>query len=276
MQVLTWNIQAGVGVDGRFDLDRIATVIRAMGDPDVICLQEVGCNLPDTQGDDQVMRLAKTFSEHTAVFGPAIDRLTTDTLRLRFGNLVLSRLPVIQCFRHPLPQPRDASTQHMPRQATEVVLEASWGAVRVVTTHLEFHSQAQRTAQVERLMLLQSELRDALSAPSRPGAGLYAPCPRPPSTVLCGDFNFEKGDVEYAMLTSDPYPTLDAWTVVHPTLAHTPTCGIYDRAQWPQGPHCRDFFFVTEDLATRVHDVQIDTQTNASDHQPLLLTLGDG
>ena len=59
----------------------------------------------------------------------------------------------------------------------------------------------------------------------------------------------------------------------HGTRPHDPTCGIYDHDQWPQGAHARDFFFVSDALAGRVKDVVVDTKTNASDHQPVLLVL---
>ena len=39
--ILSWNIQAGPGVDGCVDLARIARTVRALADADVICLQEV-------------------------------------------------------------------------------------------------------------------------------------------------------------------------------------------------------------------------------------------
>ena len=40
IRVMTWNIHAGVGPDGRLDLDRVAAVIRRC-DPDIVALQEV-------------------------------------------------------------------------------------------------------------------------------------------------------------------------------------------------------------------------------------------
>jgi exonuclease III len=41
------------------------------------------------------------------------------------------------------------------------------------------------------------------------------------------------------------------------------------------GGHCRDYFAVTAEVARRVESLQIDLATDASDHQPLLLTLRD-
>jgi endonuclease/exonuclease/phosphatase family metal-dependent hydrolase len=278
MQVISWNIQAGMGVDGRVDLARIAGVIRTLGDADVICLQEVARHLPvpgDADGGDQVAALAAHFPGHIPFFGAAIDRLGRGSARVRFGNLVLSRLPVLQCFRHPLPQPADPSTQHMPRQATEVVVETPAGCMCVITTHLEFHSRRQRLAQVRHLTDLDAQRREAERAPAAAAAsGLYAAVPRPSSALLCGDFNFESRDPEYHALGAAGL--VDAWSKLYPHTPHAPTCGIYDHVQWPGGAHCRDFFFCTPDLAARIESIAVDVETAASDHQPLLLRIGSG
>ena len=44
IQILSWNIQNGEGVDGKISLNRIADTIFSMATPDVICLQEVSRN----------------------------------------------------------------------------------------------------------------------------------------------------------------------------------------------------------------------------------------
>ena len=274
--VLTWNIQAGLGCDGVTDLGRIAATIRAR-DPDVICLQEVARNVPDMAGgEDQVERLAGLFPGYHAVFGPAIDRAGAGQ-RLRFGNLVLSRLPVLQAFAHPLPQPAAPGVKHMPRQATEIVADTPAGPMRIVTTHLEYHSETQRIAQAEHLRRLQAEVEANEAAPGRDtGTGIYALAPRPASALYCGDFNAAPGDAVHALMTA-PLPSgpalSDAWSVFAPDAPHPPTTGVFDRRQWPQGPHARDYFFVTPDLAGRIADVEVDVQTDQSDHQPVLLRL---
>ena len=72
----------------------------------------------------------------------------------------------------------------------------------------------------------------------------------------------------------DGTPTiLDAWRLLQGARPHDPTCGIFDREQWKEGPHCRDFFFVTEDLAERVSELEVNLTSAASDHQPLRLRL---
>lgn len=45
--------------------------------------------------------------------------------------------------------------------------------------------------------------------------------------------------------------------------------------QWPQGPHCRDFIFVSAGLARQVRRIEVDTETLASDHQPIMVELRD-
>ena len=40
-------------------------------------------------------------------------------------------------------------------------------------------------------------------------------------------------------------------------------------------PDCRDFIFVTEDMAGRVRRMEVDGETAASDHQPVLIELAD-
>ena len=70
-------------------------------------------------------------------------------------------------------------------------------------------------------------------------------------------------------------PLHDAWRVCHDKRPHDPTCGLFDHQQWPEGGHCRDYFFVTSDLAARVESVDVALDTTASDHQPVRLLLKD-
>ncbi|MBM3564599.1 MAG: endonuclease [Alphaproteobacteria bacterium] len=281
--VLSWNIQWGQGCDGRVDLERIAAAIEAFGGGDVICLQEVSRHDPevDGRGADQVAQLAALFPGHEAVFGPALDRSgPKGSPRRQFGNLILSRLPVLQTFVHPLPQPAVGGIKHMPRAAVEATVATPFGPLRVVTAHLEYHSAPQRAAQIARLRALHAEVAaNAALPPLDPGRGTYAATPRPVSSVLCGDLNLLPDDAEYAVLFA-PFagsvaPLRDAWRVARPGEPHPPSCGLYDRKQWPEGGHCRDYFAVTPDVAARIERVACETTTDASDHQPVRLALRD-
>ncbi len=282
--VLSWNIQCGTGVDGGNDLERIASVIRAMADVDIICLQEVSRFNADLDGgrdDDQAAVMASLFPDHHPIFGAAFDRDGgIEEPRRQFGNMILSRLPVLQIFNHALPQPiPEMPCKHMPRQALEVVVaEADRPPFRVTTTHLEYHSAKQRMAQVARLRDIQAEILENHSyGDHAPASGPYAAVARPARNLVCGDFNSEPDDPVYALMSDainspeDAY--LDAWRTVYGDAPHAPTCGIFDRKQWPEGPHCRDFFFASGDLQERISRIEVDEQTAASDHQPVLLVL---
>jgi endonuclease/exonuclease/phosphatase family metal-dependent hydrolase len=272
--ILTWNIQCGLGCDGRVDLARIARVAQAMGESDVLCFQEVARHEPGLGGGaDQRAELQALFPGYQAFYGAALDRAGGDGSRRQFGNLLLSRLPVLQVFMHLLPQPAEGGIKHMPRQAIEAVVDTASGPLRVVTTHLEYHSAAHRAAQIERLRSLQDEVAANEARPPKPAASPYDPVPRPASLVLCGDLNLQPEDHAYRALFA---PLLiDAWRHARGAEPHPPSTGLYDRRQWPMGGHCRDYFALTADVAARVADLAIDTATDASDHQPLRLTLRD-
>lgn len=277
MEILTWNIQSGLGVDGRVDLGRIENVVREMRTPDVICFQEIARNMPvfgpEVLGD-QVAELQERFSEYDVFFGPVFDANGENAARQQFGNLMMSRIPVHACRHHLLPRPAASGVHHMPRQATELLVEADGEFFRIVGTHLEYFVTLHRAAQVERLICLHREScenarKPSLAMDSGPYSGVAGTC----QAVFCGDFNFRPEDLEYEALTckrDDYTPALmDAWSIVHGGRPHDPTCGIFDHVQWTEGSHCRDFFFVSENLAERVEHIRVQTDTDASDHQPL-------
>jgi endonuclease/exonuclease/phosphatase family metal-dependent hydrolase len=282
VDLVSWNIQWGKGCDGVIDLARIVRDARTLADADVFCFQEVGINYPTLDGgtgDDQPATLGRLLPGYTVVYKSAIDVLGRDGTRRQFGNLILSRLPVLQSVMHLLPRPADPGGRNMQRQALEAVVDAPGGPVRIVTTHIEYYSAAHQAAQVEAIRAQHHEAAQFALHPVKPvdDEGHYHTVARPASTIVCGDFNFEISAPPYARMLApfgDGTPAFrDAWTIVHPGKPHDPTCGVHDTVQWKTGPHCRDFMFVTEDLAPRVRDVRVDVQTPSSDHQPVLLTL---
>ena len=262
--IVSWNIQNGKGVDGKISLERIASVIRAMADPDVICLQEISRNLAlddSARKPDQIAELRALFPGYAVSFGAAVE--TGDALgNWQFGNATLSRLPVLSVFRHALPQPAQPGIRHMPRIAIESNLTTPTGPLRIVNTHLEYHSAAQRLAQIGRIVEIDREvLANREQPPAFPAAGPYVDVGRAAPTVTCGDFNMQPYSDEYRkMLAPAPgHPGLrDAWAVLHPDAPHDPTCGVHDHVQWTEGAHCRDFFFVTEHLAGSVRRISVD------------------
>ncbi|MOA30628.1 Endonuclease/Exonuclease/phosphatase family protein [compost metagenome] len=101
--------------------------------------------------------------------------------------------------------------------------------------------------------------------------------------MLCGDFNFEPHEPEYAVLGApwtageegalQPGQWHDSWQLLHPDTPQPPTFKLFDRSYGPEPVAC-DFMWVSDSLKSRVSDWQTDANTQASDHQPVVLTLG--
>lgn len=270
MNITSWNIQAAKGVDNVTSVDRIAADIKKLGDADVICLQEVLC----TASSNQVEELSAHFQGYETYFGPAIDRLDENG-RLKFGNLILTRLPVLQALFHKLPQPAEPGIKHMPRQAIELLLDdgSTDGSLRVTTTHLDYFAQKQRTAQVKYFVEHYNESCDRAANPSLRGGELqFQATPESNRCIYIGDFNLTVDSPDYQLLVNTAELN-DCWTLANPGKPHAPTCGIFDHIQWQEGSHCRDFCFASNSLATSVSAMQVDIETAASDHQPFLVSL---
>lgn len=280
--IVTWNIQYGKGVDGVTDLKRIVDTVRRMGPFDVLCLQEVAVNFAAMGGGetvDQAADIAALLPGYAPFFAPAVDRPGSGGRRRKFGNMILSRLPMLETAAHVLPRPAEGGVHHMPRAAAVALVETKRGALRVVSTHVEFHSAGQKLAQARALRALYAEATANDRHPPLPGPGPYEAGRAAIGTSIGGDFNFEASDPPYAAITErfgDGTEALrDAWTVRYPGKPHDPTCGIHDRVQWKQGPHARDYLFVSAGLAARIDSVTVDMRTAASDHQPVRVTFSD-
>lgn len=282
MKLVTWNIQWGRGLDGRVDLGRIVEHARSMADFDVLNLQEVADNFPALEGNDdadQFARLAALLPGFTAIPGWSVD-VEGPGRRRRFGNVILTRLPVASVRRHALPWPADPGKESMPRVAIEATLKLPLGPVRVTTTHLEYYSPVQRTAQAVRLRELHDEACDRAA---RPGFATQEGGPfdfgaQGPSAILTGDFNFPpenpaRDEIVKPLASGGP-AYVDAWPLVHGRRAHDPTFCVHDR-RYAKRPYCCDFVFVSADLARRVRDIGVDLDTRLSDHQPVLLVLDE-
>jgi endonuclease/exonuclease/phosphatase family metal-dependent hydrolase len=282
MRLLTWNIQWGRGMDGRVDLTRTLAEIRAMGEFDVIALQEVAVNfpgLPGSLGEDGMAELSAGLHGYTPIYGIATDLPDGKGDRRLFGNALFSRLPVQQVFRHLLPWPSDPAVPSMQRVLLEAVVEAGFGPLRVMTTHLEYYSEPVRAAQIDAIRRIHADAC-AHGRQPRPGegedGGPFEVWPRPASAILCGDMNFPAEAPARSRLLApfgDGTPAFaDAWEVSHPGRPHAPTVGIH-KVDWLDRPSCYDFVFLTGDLAPRLHELRVNAETSASDHQPVWIEL---
>jgi endonuclease/exonuclease/phosphatase family metal-dependent hydrolase len=137
LRIATYNIHGAVGRDGKRAPQRIAQVIGEL-DADIVALQEVP--LGGTHGPDVLPEL-RAATGLQAIAGP-----TLDTPERRYGNAVLTRLPV-----------RAARTLNLSfgkreaRGALDVDLESANGVLRIVATHLGL-SARERRAQIASLI----------------------------------------------------------------------------------------------------------------------------
>lgn len=280
MKLITWNIQWARGTDNIVSPERIAAHLKAMADADVICLQEVADNFPDLEGNDatdQFAAFAKLMPGYTPIEGIGVDVDDGKGGRKRFGNMILSRLPVAQVLRHTLPW-EAAATRNMPRVLIEATVIAPFGPVRVMTTHLEYSHPALRAAQVEGLREAHRLACARHATPRLAGPHTYALTPTTTSAVLTGDFNMRATDPTFLRL-QEPFesgaPALaDLWPKLKGDEPHPPSAFIVDQTYGP--PSCLDFVLATPDMADRARAIHYDTETRASDHQPVLVAFADG
>jgi endonuclease/exonuclease/phosphatase family metal-dependent hydrolase len=283
MKLVTWNTQWCCGLDGVVSPRRIVETARALADFDVLCLQEIAVNYPRLRGNaghDQPELLASLLPGFQLFFAPAVDEWQNGQRR-RFGNLIATRLPVAQVQRHMLPYPADPSAESMPRVCVvATVIDPRLGPVRVMTTHLEYYSKTQRLAQAHALRELHGQYCALAAAPPRPvhDGSPFEPKVHSANAILCGDFNHAPHEAEHAAITqpfSLPHAhgqLWDSWVLLNGNTPHAPTFQLFDRSYGPD-PFAYDFVFVSDGLKDKVRRLDIDSRTQASDHQPVSVEL---
>jgi endonuclease/exonuclease/phosphatase family metal-dependent hydrolase len=136
LTVATWNVHGGVGRDRHYSPARIADVVLETG-ADVIALQEVG-----SRNASEVLLDALVGGTGFA----AVDGWTCRRGGCDFGNVVLSRFPIVAAHRLDL-----TVRGREPRGALDVVASTPHGALRVIGTHLGLWP-GERRAQVRKLL----------------------------------------------------------------------------------------------------------------------------
>jgi len=286
MKIITWNVQWFKGLDGVVDIERVVKVAREMADFDALCLQEVAVNYPALTGQtpaNQSEAVQQFLPGFQVVFCASVDELSPcGTYRQQFGNLIATRLPVrqIQQIALPYPNPRPLaehvdSALSMPRSCLACTVQAEWGPVRLMTSHLEYYSQPMRLAQAQALRDLHRQFCDLAAYPPQTESGTpYQPKPLTFDTIMCGDFNFEQDAIEHAEILK-PGATMDlcnAWEAMHLQQVQPATFRLFDRTYGPEPVAC-DFFFISQSLVPRLSRLEINQMTQVSDHQPVLLEL---
>lgn len=125
LRLLSWNIHAGVGADGRYDLERIADIIRAL-EPDVAAFQEAV----------EPRRLAAALG---------MDVVVGEAPGVAF-NALLTRLEVRDVGHADL-----SVAGREPRGILDVLVEHEGRGVRVLGTHFGLRAR-ERKRQVDGLL----------------------------------------------------------------------------------------------------------------------------
>ncbi len=180
LKVLQWNIHHGVGTDGAYNIDRLASWM-ARFRPDVISINEAEKNTYWGR-EDQPARFAQLLSQKTG-----------QTWHYQFaqefgggdangkGNLVLSRFPFTSTGRDDLSWDRTMST---------AAIVVNGRTITITSTHLDPESQSRRLTQARQIVSL---------------ADNYAE-----SRIICGDFNAWPDQSSIATMTTR---YRDAWAV---------------------------------------------------------------
>ncbi|MGY0065425.1 endonuclease/exonuclease/phosphatase family protein [Streptomyces sp. QTS137] len=240
LRVATFNIHAGAGQDGIFDLGRTARAVRDL-DADVVGLQEVDVHW-GARSDfvDEARALAEKLGMRV-FFAPVydLDPAAGGGERRQYGVAVLSRHPVLEAENHEITRLSTQTSDPVPAPApgfAEVTVDVEGTRVHVYSTHLDHRADPSvREAQV-------ADMLDVLAADRG-------------SKVLAGDFNAEATAPELAPL----------WRKLRD--ADPAGGGTYPAA----GPAKRiDLVAVSRDITVTGAEA---VPTEASDHRPVVTDL---
>ena len=287
LRLASYNIQYGKGKDGRYDLSRI---VGDLGDRDIIALQEVETNFTRSGLVDQPATIADLLPHMYWVFGPGINidasvvqQGRVVQRRRQYGNMVLSRWPILSSVTHPLPKIALTGIFHQQRCLVETVIATQDGPLRFMSVHLDHVSPDTRLPQVEMMMEL------ALNGRQRGGnwggnqtgdAFTEGPPPMPEDVVIMGDMNFACDGPEYARILGDMSPwygrtyraggLVDAWTCAGHAEGDGDTCPHDDG---DVGQRRIDHCFVSARLGPMVSAMSIGSEAQGSDHNPIFCDL---
>lgn len=297
MLFVTYNIQFGRGRDGRIDLDRIAATI---GKADLVALQEVERDWRSDQAfPDQAERLATLMPRHHWVYGATTDldgstvgadgRVTNR--RRRFGNMILSRLPIVSTRTLPLPTLPVSGQVNDQSSLLEGVIDNGQDSFRLYNIHLNHISRRQRLIQLGLAIpfIAESSQRGGMiSAPNFKdelplGDWLVLPDGKlpamPPSVIFAGDFNSTPDSPEYDLLTGPRDPVFGRVTEADRFADALTLAGLAESegVTFPASggkPGARiDHCLVSIDLIARVKGAWIDADAEGSDHQPVWMEI---
>lgn len=194
LRVASYNIHSCIGIDRRFDPERIAEVLRSF-DADIIGLQEVGWHHRGLRNFDQFAFLEQATGM-TVLEGPT--KLHT---RAHYGNAILTSATVETHWTLDLSLP-----WHIPRGCIMAEIGIGERTVTVVNAHLgltpwDRHQQTRRIAHA--LEGIEGEI------------------------ILMGDFNTRRPHGQSVRLLADRLPHYTTEPTYHARLPRMPFDRIY-------------------------------------------------
>jgi endonuclease/exonuclease/phosphatase family metal-dependent hydrolase len=286
VKLASYNIQYGRGRDGVFDLERI---VGEVAGADIIALQEVERFWQRSGMRDQPREIADLLRDYYWIYGAGVD-LNCDAdvgagingdsrnRRRQFGNMLLSRQPILSSRNHLLPKYGSLGPMSIQRSALEGVIETAGRLLRVYSLHLTHLSAETRMPQLERLLAIHE--RAPVEGGALSGAGLKEewthdgmPPALPGEAIFMGDFNMEPDSEEYARMTgpvspyggriTNPHGFVDAWVAAGNHEGEGVTADIDGRGVR------LDYCFVSASMIDAIRAARIDDDAVGSDHQPL-------
>lgn len=188
-RVMTYNIHHGEGVDGKFDLERIAGLIKAE-QADVVALQEVDRGVARTKKMDLPAELSR-LTGMTCLFSNNFHYQGGE-----YGNALLTRFPVVsQTNLH-------YRMLHTNEQRGSLLAQLSVGRrnLVVVSTHLDFRPAHEE--RLENIRQMKEWLRSFGATP----------------IIICGDFNATPGSPTHQAMKEE---FKDAWNEISKEPGYT-------------------------------------------------------
>jgi len=187
---MTYNLHHGEGIDGKFDLERIARLI-SDNKADLVALQEVDFQTKRTGRRDMAGEIG-ALAGMTNVFGANIDFEGG-----QYGNAILSRFPIVSATNHHLPQ----ISPNEQRGLLQATVRLPIGSLTFCSLHLDHRRpEADRLAGVARIHEILADV--------------------PTPQIVAGDFNARPDSETYRAMAPEKIYR-DAWKVVGVGDGHT-------------------------------------------------------
>ncbi len=283
MKFVSYNVQYGIGRDGRYDLERIIGEVEGA---DVIAFQEVTRGFNRNDFADMVAGFEQLLPDYFSAFHAPVDLYLDSTKvdggrvnrRFQFGNLILSRHPILSIRGILLPRSLTYDRLNLQRGALECVIALPSGPVRFYSLHLDHMSPDERIVQI-------SALRHWLTATPQEGTAVTGAVefgtvdsPAPEDYIALGDFNLQPGSPEYQALFGhrDVFygrSLRRGWPVDAMDYLERYTNESHSWLDEGGERMMLDYALVSPTLVPRLRDARVDETAQGSDHLPLWVEL---